>query len=205
MSNRETQQTNLDVHGWVRVRSFTFYKLGKDWVLGGVMDGIIKRLDDVVREKWDDLYSPGFDEEVLDEVEEVLQSVNKEELGSDNLLFDFKIVHRRPVLGFEFYDFLLRLVDIENLKDWAEKPVVDGLGFDILVGRYRTMVPLSTRDLYTSVKFAQHSVWIPRDIVEKCAQGLNPNLCMGAVAQLIVNKIGFRVPASREKAWEVWI
>jgi len=106
MSNRETQQTNLDVHGWVRVRSFTFYKLGKDWVLGGVMDGIIKRLDDVVREKWDDLYSPGFDEEVLDEVEEVLQSVNKEELGSDNLLFDFKIVHRRSVLWFEFYDWI---------------------------------------------------------------------------------------------------
>jgi len=205
MSNQETQQANQDVHGRVSVRSFTFYKLDKNWVLEDVMDEIVRRLDDVVREKWDELYSPGYNEEVLDEVEEVLQDVDKEKLSSDNLLFDFKIVHSRSVLGFEFYDFLLRLVDIENLKDWIEKPVVDGLGFDILVGRYRTMVPLSTRDLYTSVKFAQHAVWIPKSIVEKCAQDSKPNLCMGVIAQLIANKIGFRVPTSREKAWEVWI
>ena len=53
MSNQETQQTNQEVYGWVDVRSFTFYKLDKNWILGDVMDEIVSRLDDVVREKWD--------------------------------------------------------------------------------------------------------------------------------------------------------
>jgi hypothetical protein len=205
MSNQETQQTSQDVWGRVRVKSFTFYKLDKSWILGDVMDEVVKRLDYVVHEKWDELYSPGYNEEVLDEIEKILQDVDEEELKSNNILFDYKIVHRQSVLGFEFYDFLLRLIDIESLKDWAEKPVVDGVGFDILVGRYRTMVPPNKQELYTSVKYAQHAVWIPKSIVKKCAQDSKPNLCMGIIAQLIANKIGFRVPTSREKTWEVWI
>jgi len=28
---------------------------------------------------------------------------------------------------------------------------------------------------------------------------------MGVVGQLIVNKIGFRVPTAREEAWGIWI
>jgi hypothetical protein len=60
MSNQETQQTRQEVYGWVDVRSFMFYKLDKNWVLEDVMDEIVKRLDDVVREKWDELYSPGY-------------------------------------------------------------------------------------------------------------------------------------------------
>nr|MCG2881013.1 hypothetical protein [Vulcanisaeta sp.] len=126
-------------------------------------------------------------------------------LSSEDLLFDYKIVRRRSVLGFEFYDFLLRLIDIGSLKDWAEKPVVDDVGFDILVGRYRTMVPPNKQELYTSIKFAQHAVRIPKSIVERCAQDSKPGLCMGVVGQLIVNKIGFRVPTAREKAWRIWI
>ena len=39
MSNRETQQTRQEVHGWVDVRSFTFYRLDKNWVLGDVRGG----------------------------------------------------------------------------------------------------------------------------------------------------------------------
>ncbi len=95
MSSQEPQQTRQEMYGWVDVRSFTFYKLDKNWVLGDVMDEIVKRLDDVVREKWDELYSPGYSEGVLDEVEEVLKDVDKEKLSSDSILFDFKIVHRR--------------------------------------------------------------------------------------------------------------
>ncbi len=87
MSNQETQQTNQGVYGWVDVRSFTFYKLDKSWVLGDVMDEIVRRLDDVVREKWDELYSPGYNEEVLDEVEEVLKDVDKEKLSSSTTGF----------------------------------------------------------------------------------------------------------------------
>jgi len=205
MGNQENKQTNQEVYGWVGVRSFTFYKLDKNWVLGDVMDEIVRRLDDVVREKWDELYSPGYSEEVLDEVEKVLEDVDKEKLSSEDLLFDYKIVRRRSVLGFEFYDFLLRLIDMGSLKDWAEKPVVDDIGFDILVGRYRTMVPPNKQELYTSIKFAQHAVWIPKSIVERCAQDSKPDLCMGVVGQLIVNKIGFRVPTAREEAWGIWI
>ena len=80
MSSWGTQQMSQGMWGWVCVRSFTFYKLDKGWILGDVMSDIVRRLDDVVRERWEELYSPGYDEEVLGEIEQELNDT-KERLG----------------------------------------------------------------------------------------------------------------------------
>jgi hypothetical protein len=210
MGNQEIQQTNQEVHGLVNVKSFTFYKLDTTWTLDETMDEIVRSLDDVVRENWDKLYSPEYNEKILDKIEKVLKDVEKEKLSSGNLLFDFKILYWQSAHGSKFYDFLLRLANIKDLKYWVKQSVVDidkvdKIDFDILVSRYRTMMPSNKQELYTSVKFAQHTVWITKSIVEKCAQDSNPDSCIETIAQLIANKIGFSIPTLRENTWKVWI